>query len=517
LAAARAKLLAPEQIASRLDDRFRMLVGGSRIALPRQQTLRAMIDWSYDLLSEEEQGLLRTASVFVGGWTLDALEAVADAPNTIEYLDQLINKSLVVTEERGNEMRYFMLETIRQYAREKLFDAKQASAARDRHLIYFDDLSERMWNGLRLPDLFDWRDRVDDELENLRAALEWALENHIEDAVHLAANFCVITGWMGDQTEGLALVKTAVERTKSLPPVDGHAHTHRQKLIAKALYAESLVALGQGNLPLVIQVLQEAITISRVTGDKLILGFSLEMYFTASTLFNAPGGAEAAQEGLSIFTDEVDDKFGLAMAYANMARVAASKGDLGEKKKYSEKIRGLIGEIPLSFQTGLILMGMGMDESRQGNYETATTLFEDGLNIFKRLRSKNFQLAMTSELGHIARHTGDLNQAKKIYGETIIGWQDLGHRPAIAHQLECFAFVAIAEEEPQRAIKLLGAAEALREKIGSPMASYEVMEYHKEVAQLRTMLAEAEFNAFWAEGRAMTMEQAIQFALEQNA
>jgi tetratricopeptide (TPR) repeat protein len=348
----------------------------------------------------------------------------------------------------------------------------------------------------------------------IRAALEWALENHIEDAVHLAANFCVITGWTGDQTEGLALVKTAVERTKSLPPVDGHAHTHRQKLIAKALYAESLVALGQGNLPLVIQVLQEAITISRVTGDKLILGFSLEMYFTASTIMNVPGGAEAAQEGLSIFTDEVDDKFGLAVAYANMARVAASKGDLSEKKEYSEKLSGLIGEIPLSFQTGLILMGMGMDESRQGNYETSTTLFEDGLSIFKRLRSKNFQLVMTSELGHIARHTGDLDRAKKIYSETIMGWQDLGHRAAIANQLECFAFVAIAEGEPQRAIKLLGAAEALREKIGSPMASYEVMEYHKEVAQLRTMLAETDFNAFWAEGRAMTMEQAIQSALD---
>jgi len=516
LAAARAKLLAPEQIATRLDDLFRLLVGGSRTALPRQQTLRALIDWSYDLLSDEEKNLLRIASVFVGGWTLDALEAVSEDPNAIEHLEGLINKSLVVTEERNNEMRYFMLETIRQYAREKSFEAKQSSAARDRHFIYFDDLSEKMWNGFRLPDLFDWRNRVDDELENLRAALEWALEKHVENAVHLAGNFCIITGWLSNQTEGLALVKIAIEQTKSFPPVDGHARIQRQKFIARALYAESLVALGQGNLPLVIQALQEAITISRSTGDKLILGFSLEMYFTASTFSNAPGGAEAAQEGLSIFTDEIDDKFGLAMAYANMARVAASKGDLSEKKKYSEKLRGLIGEIPLSFQTGLILMGMGMDESRQGNYETAKTLFEDGLNIFKRLRNKNFQLVMTSELGHLARHTGDLNQAMKIYSETIIGWQDLGHRAAIANQLECFAFIAITEEEPQRALKLLGAAEALREKIGSPMANYEVMEYDKEVAQLRAMLPEEGFNTPWAEGKSMTMEQAIQFALKRS-
>ena len=123
LAAARTKLLSPEQIADRLDDRFRLLVGGSRTALPRQQTLRALIDWSYELLSEAEKGLFRTASVFVGGWTLEALEAVADDPNALEHLEQLVNKSLVVTEEHGSAMRYFMLETICQYAREKLFDA----------------------------------------------------------------------------------------------------------------------------------------------------------------------------------------------------------------------------------------------------------------------------------------------------------------------------------------------------------------------------------------------------------
>ncbi len=111
--------------------------------MPRQQTLRALIDWSYDLLSDEEKRLLQFASVFVGGWTLDALEAVSDDPKAIEHLEGLVNKSLVVTEERESEMRYFMLETIRQYAREKLFDAKQAAAARDRHFVHFKDISKR--------------------------------------------------------------------------------------------------------------------------------------------------------------------------------------------------------------------------------------------------------------------------------------------------------------------------------------------------------------------------------------
>ena len=112
-------MLSPEQIASRLDDLFRLLVGGSRTALPRQQTLRALIDWSYDLLSEEEKNLLRIASVFVGGWTLEALEAVSEDPHALEHLEGLVNKSLVVTEEHESEMRYFLLETIRQYAQRK--------------------------------------------------------------------------------------------------------------------------------------------------------------------------------------------------------------------------------------------------------------------------------------------------------------------------------------------------------------------------------------------------------------
>jgi tetratricopeptide (TPR) repeat protein len=472
-----------------------------------------MIDWSYDLLSEEEKRLLRTASVFVGGWTLDSLEAVADSPDVLEKLEQLINKSLVVTEVRGNEMRYFLLETIRQYAREKIFDAKQASTARDRHFVYFDDLSEKMWDAFRSPDMITWRDRLDDELENLRAAMEWGLENHIEDTVHLAANFCVILGWISNQTEGLRLVRLAVEQARSLPPEDGNANSHRQKSIARALFAQGMVGLGQGDLPSVVRVLQEAIAISRAAGDKLMLGYSLEMFFIASTFINVSGGPEAAEEGLNVFTNEIEDKWGLGMAYLNMARVAGAKGDLGEKQKYYGKLKEIIRDVPLSFQVGMFFLGLGLDESIRGNYGTAKQHFEDGLNIFRLVRNKNFQIVIMSELGHIARHTGDINQARKIYTETLKGWQDLGNRPAIAHELECFAFLDMANELPQRAVKLFGAAEALRKEIGSEMTDYEQIEYDKAVSQLRSLLNPPDFNSLWAEGRALTMEQAMEFSL----
>jgi len=514
LAAARVKLLSPEQIAARLDDRFRLLVGGSRTALPRQQTLRALIDWSYDLLSEEEKQLLRIASVFVGGWTLDALEAVADDPNAIEHLEGLVNKSLVVTEERGNEMRYFMLETIRQYAREKLFEAKQGSAARDRHFVYFDNLSEKMWDVFRSADMIDWRDRAEEEAENFRAALEWGLENYIEDVVHLAGHYCSFSSWLSKHSEGLALVKNALERVNSLPPAaGGEASIRRQKIIAKALFAQGTVAFGTGNMPLVIQSLKEAIAISRMTGDKLILGYSLEMFFSASTFIEVEGTEEAAQEAFIIFTEEVNDRWGLSMAYQNLAWIASRRGGFIEKEKYIAKIRELLRDIPFSFQAGLFYLGMGMVESVQGNYDTAKQLFEDGLKIFRRLQNKYFQTALTSELGHIARHSGDIGHAKKIYHETLREWKDLGNRAAIAHQLECFAFLAINDEEPQRAIRLFGAAEALRERSQATMTEPERIEFGNAVAQLRSLLTESEFNALWAEGRSMTMEQAIQLAL----
>jgi tetratricopeptide (TPR) repeat protein len=518
LAAARVKLLSPEQIAARLDDRFRLLVGGSRTALPRQQTLRALIDWSYDLLSDEEKGLLQFASVFVGGWTLDALEAVADDPNVLEHLEQLVNKSLVVTEERENEMRYFMFETIRQYAREKLFEAKQSSVARDRHFVFFDELAEKMWDFFRSADMIDWRDRAEEEAENFRAAADWGLENHIEETLRLAGHYCTITSWLSKHSEGLALVKNALERVNSLPPVQGEAYIHRQKIIAKALFAQGTVAFGTGNLPLIMQSLKEAIAISRMTGDKLILGYSLEMFFSASTFrfTDVEGAAEAAQEGFKIFTEEIDDRWGLSIAYQNLAWLAHRKGELGEKEKYFGKIRELLREIPLSFQAGLFHLGMGMIESIQGNYDTAKQILEDGLNIFRRLQNKYFQTALKSELGHVARRSGNISQAKTIYQETLREWKDLGNRAAIAHQLECFALLAITDEEPQHAVKLFGAAEALRERVHASMTEPERVEYDQSVAQVRAMLAEAEFIMLWAEGRAMTMEQAIQLALENN-
>jgi len=514
LAAARAKLLTPEQIATRLNDRFRLLVGGSRTALPRQQTLRALIDWSYDLLSAEEQQLLRTASVFAGGWKLEALEAVAANPNTLEHLEQLINKSLVVTEERASEMRYFMLETIRQYAREKLYEAKESALARDRHFDYFRALSEKLWDAFRLQNLSILYSQARDDMENFRAALEWGQENHIEENVRLAANFCGVSNMMGLDAEGLALSIDAVARAKALPPVSGEANLYRQKLLARALFMQGFMGMGVGDLPLVVEALQEAIALCRLTGDKVILGYSLAMYYVATAFTPRPDREAAAQEAYQIFSQEVADDFGLGIAQMNMARIATDKGDDREKEMYFGLVNERIRKRPTSFQAGMLFLGVGMDEKFRGHYAEAKKHFESGLVIFKGVNHQSFQLALRSELGHMNRYLGQLAEAQGIYRETIKDWQGWGNRGAVANQLECFAFLALADEDPQQAIKLLGSAEALREQADSPMTRFERGEYDRSVAQLRAMLPEAEFNALWNEGRALTMEQAVELALE---
>ena len=516
LAAARTKILSAEQIATRLDDMFRLLVGGSRTALPRQQTLRALIDWSYDLLSDEEKRLLQFASVFVGGWKLDALEFVADEPNTLELLEQLVNKSLVVTEEREGEMRYFLLETIRQYAREKLFEAKQASVARDRHFIHYKNSTSGLWDVSRFNNETELQrlKAMQGEMENLRAAFEWGLQNHVQDALDLAANMATGITMIGGPMEGTAMLKMAMEKFRALPPMDADADANR---IRKVIYAHGCFGLGtllQGTNEIMLSrsSLQEAIAIARELGDKHMLGLALEMYANASAMIKADDTIAPAQEGLEIFR-ELNDNAGMAMAYGNLARWESINGNFQEAEKYIALFLTIMKDGTISFHSGFLHLGMGIGARMQGHFERAQRHFEEGLRIFGQMGHKGMVVGMNSEIAHTKRAMGNYAEAKQTYRETIKAYQDTGNRPAVAHQLECFAMIAIVEEEPQRAAKLFGAADAIREVTGHKPTDEEQAEEAQFISRLRAMITETEFNALWAEGKSMTMGQAIQLAL----
>jgi len=421
---------------------------------------------------------------------------------------------LVVTEEHDGEMRYFMLETIKQYAREKLFEAKQAAAARDRHFIHYKNLSEGLWNMYRIQSEveIERHKAIQVEMDNLRAAFEWGLQNNVDDMLELAANMAMSLSISGGQLEGTAMLKLALEKFRALPPAESDDRHKREELLMRACFSLGTITVGSGESMVSRGALQEAVKIARELGDKAMLGYSLEMFSNSSIFINAEDALPTAQEGLEIFT-ELNDNTGLSMAYSNLSRWAALHGDFEESQKYLALLQGMIKDIPISFQSGFLLLGLAVNARSLGQFELAKKHFEDGFKMFEHVGHKGFMNVMITEIAHTQRAKGNYTEAKITYLETIKAFQDYGNRPAVAHQLECFAMIAVVEEEPQRAAKLFGAAGAIRELTGHEPTNEEEAEEAQFMSRLRSMLPEAEFNALWGEGRAMGMEQAIQLAL----
>jgi predicted ATPase/class 3 adenylate cyclase len=525
LAAARVKVFTPEQIATRLDDRFRLLTGGSRTALPRQQTLRALIDWSHDLLPEPERALLRRLSVFAGGWALEAADAICAGgqgsagillpADVIDALTRLVDKSLVVVDENvpGGEARYRLLETIRQYARDRLLESGESALVRDRHLDWFVCLAEEAEPGLRGSEALSWLVRLTLEQENLRAALAWGLEHRPEDALAIAGNLQAF--WAKDMglSGGRDWVQKTLERTAALPPADGEGAARRLLRRARGLTAACLLAMNQGFANEAHALSAEAVALARASGDRSLLAYALSFGVAADTLRGDLPSARAAGEESLVLARDLGEMPFLVMCLAQLALVSAQQADSGARQQYVSELRQLLGQTRLLLVGLPIFLIMGMEEHIHGDLDSARSYFQEAVRAARQINNPYMEQAAQSELAHIVRQTGDLPQAKDLYRQTLLKWANLGHRAAIAHDLECVAFIARAEDLPERAARLLGAAEALREAIGAPMADYERAEYDTETTQLRAALDPARLEMAWGAGRASTMEQAIEYAL----
>lgn len=308
------------------------------------------------------------------------------------------------------------------------------------------------------------------------------------------------------------MLKLALEKFRALPQAKNSITRKRQELLMRACFSLGTITVGSGEIMLSRSALQEAIMIARELGDKFMLGYSLEMFSNSSTFIKAEDALPTAQEGLEIF-QELKDNAGLAMAYSNLSRWAGINGNFEESQKYLALLQGITKDIPLSFQSGILLLGLAYNARFLKQFELAKKHFEAGFKMFEYVGHKGFMSVMTTEIAHVERALGNYSNAKKTYKETIKDFQDVGNRPAVAHQLECFAMIAIVEEEQQRAAKLFGAAEAIRELTGHKPTDEEQAEEAQFISRLHSMLSEAEFNTLWAEGKSMTMEQAIQLAL----
>ncbi|MGZ9166125.1 MAG: adenylate/guanylate cyclase domain-containing protein [Anaerolineales bacterium] len=513
LAAARVTVFSAEQIASRLDDRFRLLTGGSRTALPRQQTLRALIDWSYDILSDDERAMLRRLSVFAGGWTFEAAEAICSHLNVLDLLTQLINKSLVVVEE-GRDTRYRLLETIRQYARDKLLESGEGEELRNKHLGYFLELAETAEPELQSFEALPWAAKLNAEHDNIRAALEWGLAKDLEASLRMAGALPYFWGTQGYSAEGRRWAMDVLEKSH---PGQDHAMGDRQSIIrANALVALSILATDLGDNEAVCSAAAESVVLARRSGDQRIL--SLGLANLASGKVNLGAADEAytlAQEALAIARAQGDNA-ALAFSLVTMGMVTAiAKQDFKSALAYSEEALVLSEKGGYRWGSAMTIFGLGFMARSLGDYDQARSRFRACLPIFLELGDKHRLNMIQSELAHIEREEGHYRQTIPMYQETILEWQRLGHRAAIAHQLECFAFIAKAQEQAERAACLFGAAEALREKINIAMTPQERIEYDHEIADLRAGMDEHLFDSAWAKGRAMTMDQAIENALRE--
>ena len=517
LAAARVTVFSAEQIASRLDDRFKLLTGGSRTALPRQQTLRALIDWSYDILPKEECMLLRSLSVFAGGWTFEAAEAICSDLDVLTLLSQLVNKSLVTVDEEGDEPRYRLLETIRQYARDKLLDMGEAAEMRNRHLDYYVQFSENSEGELFGSMALNWVNRLEAEYDNLRTAIEWGMDNDVLAVLRMGGALPNFWFRRGYESEAIKWMEEALAHADALPQVEGAEARQRMVIIAKAWQASAWMSFSQGNMAKAIVASATCATLARQLGNKQLL--ALVLSFEAASRMNSGNF-----ENIDVIVDEAlnaahesGDTFALGMAFGMIgSRMMMAGRDLETAKEYTTKSLSLLKEHSNRFGYGMVLFSIGMGSRFQGRFAEAREKFVILLPIFAAMGDYHRTNMIHSETAHMERLEGHYEKAAQLYRKTIVEWKRLGHRAAVANQLECLAFIAKIREQTERAAKLFGAAEMIREVIHIPMNGMEQAEYDREVGDLREGMNEDDFIKLWAEGRSMSLEQAVEYALEES-
>jgi predicted ATPase/class 3 adenylate cyclase len=514
LAAARTSVFSPGEIAARLDNRFRLLAGGSRTALERHQTLRALIDWSYDLLSSEEQTLFRQLSVFAGGWTFEAAEAVCPDLDILNLLTQLINKSLVMVDDQANETRYHLLETIRQYGQGKLLESGELDQVRNQHLEFFLKLAEEAESHFNSFEEMEWISSLEADNDNLRAAIEWAMEQDVSSALGLGAALYLFWSRHGQESEGFRILQEALVRFKILPQEEGEAAHQRMILQVKALKALEVLSFVRGDAFHSMKIAEEVIALARQIDEKYVLSESLSyLGIIKAYIGDAEISYSMGEEGVTL-ARQLGDKVLLGFALTNMAGVIAmTEANPQKVQAYHEEGIRLLNEAGAQWGGAMATFGSGLFAARIGDYEEARSQFEACLSLFFELKDRHRVNMTYSEIAHVERNQGNYKEAKFRYYKTLLEWQRLGHRAAISHELECLAFIAKAEEDEQRAAILFGAAEMLRENINIPMNPLERIEYEREVSDLRTNIDEVAFKKAWAEGRTLTMEQAIEYAV----
>lgn len=470
LAAARVRALSIDQLEKRLDERFRLLTGGSRTSLPRQQTLRATIDWSFNLLNEQEQALLVGLSVFQGGFSLESVEAVCSGDGierwqVLDLLTSLVDKSLVGFEDGNDEARYGLLETVREYAKDKLSDAGNLDQIRAKHLDYyllFTETAETKLKGVEQP---LWFRRLDGEYENIRAALDFSLTlSSPNEALSLCGYLWQYWWTRAMITEGQDWCNRALSKVK----VDGSGIENARALntAGRLAWLGSEFATAQENL--------EA---------------SLSLYRS----YNAESG--------------------MAEALAGLGGVALHQSDYPTARKHHEESLALRRKIDDRQGIASSLNNLGCVALFQGDLEDSRAYYEESAKLRREVGDRHGLSATLGNLACVVMDQGDLKTAHAYLTECFQIINEIADRNGAAYCLEAFAQLATKENDLARAVTLWSAVQKLRAESNSPRPQNEADQYAKDVASVRAQLGEEAFLTAWEVGQSMSELQATDFAL----
>ena len=510
LAAARVKVLSPSLMLTRLASRLQLLTGGARDLPQRQQTLRAAIDWSYDLLSAAEQKLFRRLSVFVGGCNLEGVEAVCDAKADLDLglldgMASMVDKSLVQqVEPAKGESRFVMLDTIREYALEKLEASGEQLLTKRAHAAYCLVLAEEATEEIGAQAV-EWQERFGIEHENFRAGLEWLTETG-DAEWGLRLGTALFRFW--EIREHLAEGR---DRLGKLLKLAGAAAPTKAR--ARALFAAGALAGEQGDYASAGALIGESQEIARQLGDKMGVAVSLNaLAVFASDRGEAATARALFEEGLALWR-ELGDQKAVARALSNLANVLKVQRDYDRAHAlYVECLSIFQG---LGDRTGVAwsLNYQGDVARDRGDTAAARKLYEQGLGIFRELGDRRGVAGTLADLGSLAREQGDYSAAHSLYAESIKLFQELDHKRGIARVLECSACSAAAQREAKRSLRLAGTAAALRQNIGAPLTSAEQAKLEASLQAAREALTDTVGTKAWLEGWALPVEKAIEEVL----
>ena len=482
LAAARVRGLSVEQIAQRLGDRFRLLVAGNRAAEPRHRTLRSVVDWSYELLPAPEQVFLRRLSVFAGGWTLEAAEGVCaggeiEAESVLPLLFQLLDKSLLLADEQSGTIRYRLLETLRQYGGDRLRESGEEEILRGRHrdwYVRFTDRGEEIWFG---PGQVAWLDQLEIELDNVRAALDWCaveIESSDAGAASLAA------------AEAALRMCSALFRFWSM---------------------RAYVSEGRARVERTLELAGSSVRTPARSKVLMCLAFLLVLQGEAES------GRPLVEEGLSL-ARELGDPLGMVLNLVGLGVLRQQAGALDDAVACFEEAV-VIGQ-EVGNPVGYYLPRYWLAGALQvlGDYDRADDLLEEHLAL-ARARADPWNASMTLfGLGQLALAQGMYERAERRFRECLAGWRGTTDAYGVATGLGGVAWAAAARGHADRAARLFGAEDALRERIGCLVFPLWQADHERWLAAARAGIGDAAFDAAWSEGRAMSLDQAIGYALE---